>query len=94
MRQIGQYYSLTINSKKTRLYTVVNFLQPENINLLIKISRGKIEINKRPVLEIKKSSADDTEHMDLSMINSDKENRKVNIVPLLIKKYDDGYFTS
>ncbi len=63
VRQIGQYYSLTINNKKTRLYTVVNFLQPENINLLIKISRGKIEINKRPILEVTKSLSDDTEHM-------------------------------
>lgn len=94
MRQIGQYYSLTINNKKTRLYTVVNFLQPENINLLIKISKGKVEINKRPLLELKRSSSDDTEHMDLSMISSEKEHKKMNIIPLLMKKYDDGYFTS
>ena len=30
-RQLGQYYSLTINKKITRLYTAVNFLSLANI---------------------------------------------------------------
>lgn len=38
--QIGRYYSLTVNQHKTRLYTVVNFLQPHNINFIMKISNN------------------------------------------------------
>lgn len=32
--QLGQYYSLTMNKKITRLYTVVNFITRQNITLL------------------------------------------------------------
>ena len=31
VRQLGQYYSLTVNGKITRLYTAVNFLSLSNI---------------------------------------------------------------
>ena len=31
LRQLGQYYSLTINGRITRLYTSVNFLTLENL---------------------------------------------------------------
>lgn len=34
IRQLGQYYSLTIDGKITRLYTAVNFLNPENLSRL------------------------------------------------------------
>ena len=37
LSQIGQYYSMTVNDKKTRLYTAVNFLQKSNIRLMNKI---------------------------------------------------------
>lgn len=32
IRQLGQYYSLTINRKITRLYTAVNFLNAANVS--------------------------------------------------------------
>lgn len=35
--QLGQYYSLTMNKKLTRLYTVVNFLTRQNISLMNEI---------------------------------------------------------
>jgi hypothetical protein len=42
VRQLGQYYSLTIIKKITRIYTSVNFLNPRNIalmNELVKVQR-------------------------------------------------------
>ena len=56
IRQLGQYYSLTINGKITRLYTAVNFLALSNIHRmdgllnverpsqLKKISPGKVPL--------------------------------------------------
>lgn len=41
-RQLGQYYSLTINGSVTRLYTAVNFLNAANMarmNELLKVQR-------------------------------------------------------
>ena len=37
IRQLGQYYSLTINNKITRLYTAVNFLNETNIQRLAQL---------------------------------------------------------
>lgn len=34
LSQIGQYYAVTINDKKTRLYTMVNFLTSRNVKLM------------------------------------------------------------
>ena len=42
IRQLGQYYSLTINGKVTRLYTAVNFLNAANVSRmseLLKVQR-------------------------------------------------------
>ena len=47
LSQIGQYYAVTINKRKTRLYTLVNFLQQKNVRLLEKISGGKTKIVER-----------------------------------------------
>lgn len=41
LSQIGKYYTLTINEKKTRLYTMVNFLHKKNIDLMHKITGTK-----------------------------------------------------
>lgn len=49
LTQIGQYYSLTVNKKLTRLYTAVNFLQAANIRLMDQISKGAFAIIKHPV---------------------------------------------
>ncbi len=46
LSQIGQYYSLTVNSQLTRLYTAVNFLQPANITLIDRISKSAVQIRK------------------------------------------------
>lgn len=37
LQQLGQYYSFTADDQLTRLYTAVNFLTPDNINLIMKI---------------------------------------------------------
>lgn len=42
LSQLGQYYSVTVNSGMTRLYTAVNFLQPANIGLVCQVSEGGI----------------------------------------------------
>lgn len=34
IRQLGRFYSLTLNKKVTRLYTMVNFLNIENIKFI------------------------------------------------------------
>lgn len=34
LSQLGKYFALTINNKKTRLYSVVNFLNPLNLQLM------------------------------------------------------------
>jgi len=38
LSQLGKYYAVTIADKKTRLYSVVNFLQDANIGLISKIT--------------------------------------------------------
>lgn len=38
LSQIGKYYTLTIAGKKTRLYTMVNFLHRSNIDLMSRIT--------------------------------------------------------
>lgn len=37
VRQLGQFYSLTINNKTTRLYTAVNFLTTANLEVMSEI---------------------------------------------------------
>lgn len=37
VRQIGKYYAVTIIGKKTRLYTLVNFLHTSNLKLMSRI---------------------------------------------------------
>lgn len=35
IKQLGQYYSLTIDDQLTRLYTAVNFLNHRNVSLML-----------------------------------------------------------
>lgn len=41
LSQIGKYFTLTIGDKKTRLYTMVNFLNQANISLMSRITGTK-----------------------------------------------------
>ena len=34
LEDLGKYYSVSLNGSITRLYTMVNFLQPSNLKLL------------------------------------------------------------
>lgn len=38
LSQIGKYYAVTIQNKKTRLYTLVNFIQISNLELMTRIT--------------------------------------------------------
>jgi hypothetical protein len=35
LQQLGQYYSLTLDDQITRLYTAVNFLNHQNVELML-----------------------------------------------------------
>ena len=51
--QIGQYLSVKMKKKQTRLYTMVNFLQPKNLKLMEEISNGRSSADLREVLSKK-----------------------------------------
>jgi hypothetical protein len=40
LRQLGQYYSVSVKGWTTRLYTAVNFLSDSNVQLMKKIIIG------------------------------------------------------
>lgn len=40
--QLGKYFSVTIEGGKTRLYSMVNFLQRNTIKLVEEIAKGKL----------------------------------------------------
>ena len=44
LSQFGQYFALRQIGNKTRLYSVVNFLNPNNVKLMSKISNGKTDV--------------------------------------------------
>lgn len=49
LSQIGRYHAVTIRSQKTRLYTMVNFLQPRNIRLMEQASMGKTKVEVKKI---------------------------------------------
>lgn len=84
LSQIGQYYSVTVNDRKTRLYTAVNFLHKSNIKLM-----AKMYPNAFP------SAMDESKHdNNKSMQEMNTENGSAGYIPLLIKRYEDGEFTA
>jgi len=40
--QLGLYFALTVGNKKTRLYTMVNFLQNRTVKLVEEVTKGRI----------------------------------------------------
>jgi hypothetical protein len=42
MSELGKYFAVTIANTKTRLYTLVNFLQPRTIKLVELITKGEV----------------------------------------------------
>lgn len=95
MRQLGQYCSLTIDNKITRLYTTVNFLNKENENLILKL----LNLTKNDI-QLKKISNNPDRNMELMTVNDKKENlisnkaETNNYLPIMLKVYDNGKFTS
>ena len=53
VRQLGQYYSLTVNDKITRLYTAVNFLSLSNIHRMDEMLNTERPSNLRKILSPK-----------------------------------------
>lgn len=43
LSQLGKYLAVTINGRKTRLYSIVNFLQEDNVDLMNKIFGRSLE---------------------------------------------------
>jgi hypothetical protein len=68
VKQLGQYYSFTMNKKMTRLYTTVNFLTRQNIALLNElIPNLKYNLQEDASWKIKRSDL-----TELQKINSKK----------------------
>ncbi len=42
LSQLGKYFAVTISNSKTRLYTMVNFLQKKTVKLVEQITSGTI----------------------------------------------------
>jgi hypothetical protein len=83
--QLGQYFTLNMG-RKTRLYTSVNCMNASNRALMSEISGDMGEELDRNMME-----------QETSMVQMKEEIRTTpedSTLPLLIKKYDDGYFTS
>lgn len=93
LAQIGQYYSLTVNSQLTRLYTAVNFLQPANLTLIDRISKSSVLVSKNFYSSHSIVMANQ-EGVNAELADYEKEHNSRNLLPLLIKKYNDGKFTS
>lgn len=43
LSQLGKYFALTINNGVTKLYSVVNFLSEDNIDLMSRITGKRFE---------------------------------------------------
>lgn len=39
---LGKYFAVTIKGAKTRLYTMVNFLQRKNVRLVEEVTKGEV----------------------------------------------------
>lgn len=85
LSQLGKYYSLTIQNKKTRLYTLVNFIHVSNLELMSRITGASYAL---------KYMTPQNQSMITSEIISPETKESRFSVPLLIKKYDDGHLTS
>ena len=46
LSQLGQYYSVKIDGKHTRLYTLVNFLQTQNLALMSELAKSHFHMEK------------------------------------------------
>lgn len=84
LSQIGKYYALTIQNKKTRLYTLVNFLHISNLELMSRIT-GINHMLKFP-------SQQSQNMISPEIISLETQGSQFSI-PLLIKKYENGDFT-
>lgn len=42
LSQLGKYYAVTIADRKTRLYTMVNFLQKKTVKLVEQVTKGGV----------------------------------------------------
>ena len=92
--QLGQYFTLSINGAKTRLYTSVNCMSATNRWLMGEISeemRGNFgdDFQKKDEVELMdytESATTGSRSMEKGPVDC--------ALPLLIKKYDDGFFTS
>lgn len=94
LSQIGQYYSLTINSQLTRLYTAVNFLQPANITLIDRISKNGVQISKNFYTPHEIVMTNQEHNLNAELADLEKEHSSRNLLPLLVKKYSNGKLTS
>lgn len=42
LSQLGKYFAVTIANRKTRLYTMVNFLQKRTVKLIEQVTSGGV----------------------------------------------------
>lgn len=78
----------------TRLYTAVNFLQTSNITLIHQISQGEVQISKNSYSANQIYMSNQEETLSKELDEFEKDHVHKNLLPLLIKKYGDGKFTS
>jgi hypothetical protein len=92
LAQLGKCQAVTINNKKTRLYSSVNFLQKSNLDLMELVFSNSLE----------PTAPTSYTYISGEEANTDRPTSKDSLtsttshiaIPLLIKKYVKGSFTS
>lgn len=92
VKQLGQYYSFTVNKSLTRLYTAVNFITKQNILLMNKlIPNLKYDIEEKISDEIENSSTkSNLQTNKSSLLDGNSSLANTAYLPLMIKSYPTG----
>ena len=92
VKQLGQYYSFTVNKNLTRLYTAVNFITKQNIQLMNKlIPNLKYNIEEQISEEIENSSTrSNLQTNKSSLLDGSSSIANTAYLPLMIKSYPTG----
>lgn len=92
MKQLGQYYSFTMNNSITRLYTAVNVITKQNIQLMNKlIPNLKYDVEEKILERFDNSSSQKLDNKS-SLLDGSTVG-PTEYLPLMIKSYANGKLT-
>lgn len=93
VKQLGQYYSFTMNSSITRLYTAVNLVTRQNIQLMNKLIPSlKYDVEEKLLERFDNTSGQKLDNKSSLLDGSTVAT--VEYLPLMIKSYATGKLSS